>query len=112
MITNGHLEQVKSIDNTLAITSTDLSSSPTASKNVALRNRLQESVGALKTTSNGYSTAQLRDQKCKRRKVDKNVALATMPFVETMSFDRRHPAVTPSSNIVSTIGRNNNSRWW
>ena len=66
----------------MALTACDLSASKTLSGNVALRNTLQKFVGSLVTeTKDRYSAAQLRAQKLKRRKVNKDRAMATLPII-------------------------------
>ena len=67
----------------------------------------------MQTTSNGYSAAQLRAAKCKRRKVNANIENASLPMIESMSFDpRKHANTLSLSNSVSPIGENNNIRWY
>ena len=112
-MTSDRLSKVDNIDDAMAMTAGDLSSSNVLSQNVTLRNTLQKSVGALKSTSNGFSAAQLRNQKIKRRRIDKSKATAALPLIEKQEFDHSQHAMTVgSSNLVSPIGENNNERWF
>ena len=112
-MTNSRLAEVESTDDAMAITACDLSSSKTLSGNVALRNTLQKCVGSLVTeTKEGYSAAQLRAQKVKRRKVNRDRAMAALPIITQDSFDESEHALTITSNAATPVGTNNNSRWF
>ena len=112
-MTNSRLAEVESTDDAMAIIACDLSSSKTLSGNVALRNTLQKCVGSLVTkTKEGYSAAQLRAQKVKRRKVNRDRAMAALPIITQDSFDESEHALTITSNAATPVGTNNNSRWF
>ena len=66
----------------------------------------------LKSKPNGFSLAQLRNQKVKRQKIDSNVGTAALILENNEIFDEHHNAIRTSSNIVSLIGGKNNNRWF
>ena len=101
------------MEDALAMTSKDLSSSTTLSNDIALRNSVQKNVGVIQDTIEGRSAAQLRRQKVKRRKIDPNKECAALPIMGSQDFDENHHAmVVSSSNLVSPIGDNKNERWY
>jgi len=73
------LTEVETLDDAMALTACDLSGSNTLSGNIQLRNTLQKSVGDLELSADGMSAAQLRAMKIKRRKVNRDVAMAARP---------------------------------
>ena len=107
------MTEVETLDDAMALTACDLSGSKTLSGNIKLRNTLQKCVGDLELSANGMSAAQLRASKIKRRKVNRDVAMAAHPLKEKSSFDVCSHAIAVSANIESAlpIGTNNNSRW-
>ena len=56
-MTGDRYNEVKNMDDALAITASDLSNSKTLSNNIELRNTMQKKVGPLQYSSNGMSAA-------------------------------------------------------
>ena len=101
------------MDEVLAMTSNDLSSSTTLSENISLRNHVQKEVGVLQDVLEGKSASQLRRQKIKKRKINNEKRLAAYPNPRSKDFDlNRHAMVVKNSNVVSPIINNNDNRWY
>lgn len=64
-MTSSCLSEVDTLDDALTLTSNGVPSLNTLSQNVVLQNILQKSTGSLKSMSNVFIVAQLRNQKIK-----------------------------------------------
>ena len=107
------LKEAGNIEEAFAMTSNDLSSLTTLSNNISLRNHVQKEVGVLQDVVEGKSASQLRRQKTKKRKINKEKRLAAYPNSESKDFDlNRHAMVVKNSDVVSPIINNNDSRWY
>ena len=98
------LKEAGNIEEALAMTSNDLSSLTTLSNNISLRNHVQKEVGVLQDIVEGKSASQLRRQKTKKRKVNKEKRLAAYPNSESKDFDlNRHAMVVINSKRLTLM---------